>query len=112
MNTIHKNIEEKLQMNFSPVYLEIKNESKLHHRSLMNIESHFNVLIVSKSFNNKNLLTRHREIYGALKKELSNSIHALSLKSYSFEEWIKINVSTDPVKKPGHFCFLSSQVKK
>ncbi|VFP83119.1 BolA family protein [Candidatus Erwinia haradaeae] len=87
MNIIRGKIEEKLRAAFSPTYIDIQDESAHHNHSSMNIESHFKVFVVSEKFNNHNLLTRHRAIYNVLKQELSGDVHALSITSYTPQEW-------------------------
>ena len=49
---------------------------------------HFQVLIVSSSFEGKGLLDQHQMVYGALRESLGNErIHALALKTYTPEQW-------------------------
>lgn len=49
--------------------------------------SHFFVKVVSKSFENKNSLYRHRLIYQALGSRMDEEIHALSIEAFSPKEW-------------------------
>jgi len=42
-------------------------------------ESHFLVRLVSKDFTGKNRVAMQRMVYGALKEEMAEQIHALSL---------------------------------
>lgn len=49
---------------------------------------HFQVWIVSQSFEVKSLVDQHQMVYGALKEALgSERIHALALKTYTPEQW-------------------------
>ena len=52
---------------------------------------HFQVLVVSPSFEGKGLVDQHQMVYGALRESLGNErIHALSLKTYTPEQWQRI----------------------
>ena len=44
-------------------------------------ETHFNLVIVSDKFENVALIDRHRMINEAVKDELENGVHALSIKA-------------------------------
>lgn len=83
---IRGQIEEKLRTAFSPVHLEVHDES-YRHNVPAGAESHFKVVIVSDSFIHQRLLARHRAIYGVLTEELAGSVHALALHSYTLKEW-------------------------
>ena len=83
---IREQIEEKLRTAFSPVHLEVHDES-YRHIVPAGAESHFKVVIVSDSFIDQRFLVRHRAIYGVLADELAGSVHALALHSYTVKEW-------------------------
>ncbi len=49
---------------------------------------HFEAIIVSPDFANKSRVKQHQIVYAALQAELaSETIHALSLKTYTPEAW-------------------------
>jgi acid stress-induced BolA-like protein IbaG/YrbA len=49
---------------------------------------HFQVWVISPSFEGKGLLDQHQMVYGALREALgSERIHALALKTYTPEQW-------------------------
>ena len=48
---------------------------------------HFEALVISPAFAGKHTLQRHRLIYGALGSSIGGDIHALSIQSYTPEEW-------------------------
>lgn len=49
---------------------------------------HFQVWIVSQSFEGKSLLDQHQMVYGILREALgSERIHALALKTYTPDQW-------------------------
>lgn len=83
---IREEIEKKLRRAFTPVHLEVHDES-YHHNVPAGAESHFKVVIVSDNFLNQRFLVRHRAIYGALADELAGSVHALALHTYTVKEW-------------------------
>ncbi|MDA9246126.1 BolA family transcriptional regulator [Rhodobacteraceae bacterium] len=77
-----KRIEEKLQANFSPEFLEVVDESELHagHSGARpEGETHFKVRMKSKSFEGVSRIDRQRSVHKVLKSELDERVHALSL---------------------------------
>jgi len=49
---------------------------------------HFEAVVVSESFAGKSMLEQHRMVYGALGDSFqSETIHALSVKTYTPEQW-------------------------
>lgn len=77
-------LREKLTTAFSPVELEIVNESDLHHGhhgSPGTGESHFRVRIVAERFRSASRIERHRLVNEALASELASRIHALAIKA-------------------------------
>ena len=79
----------KLQESFAPQHLEVIDESAKHAGHSGHDgrgESHFEVIIVSESFQGRGRLERHRMVYAALKMELAERVHALSIKAFSPSE--------------------------
>ena len=76
-------IENKLNETFSPVRLNVIDESHLHagHQPDMTGtgETHMRVQIVSESFSGKSRVDRHRAINALLKPELDAGLHALAI---------------------------------
>ncbi|KAG0265014.1 hypothetical protein BG011_005581 [Mortierella polycephala] len=77
-----------------PESLEIINDSSKHaHHSAMrgvtSKETHFRVNVVSEAFAGKSTMQRHRLVYGALKKDFDDGLHALSLNTKTPEEVAK-----------------------
>lgn len=83
--SVQNSIEFKLQEAFSPVYLEVENES--HRHSGPATDSHFKVTVVSAQFDGVPLVRRHRSIYELLRDELTAGVHALALHTYTPDEW-------------------------
>ncbi len=49
--------------------------------------THFDAVIVSEDFEGKTLLERHQLVYKVLGDAMKERIHALSLKTYTPEQW-------------------------
>jgi len=50
---------------------------------------HFEAVIVSPEFSGKNMVQQHQLVYKALGDRMKEEIHALSMKTYSSEDWAK-----------------------
>ncbi|MBI4291383.1 MAG: BolA family transcriptional regulator [Betaproteobacteria bacterium] len=48
---------------------------------------HFEALIVSELFRGKSRVQQHQLVYGALGERMREEIHALSLKTFTPEDW-------------------------
>ena len=79
-------IEKKLLSAFSPLHLDVINESN-NHNVPPGSESHFKVTIVSSDFEDERLIKRHRAVNSILAEELAEKIHALALHTYTEKEW-------------------------
>ena len=51
--------------------------------------NHFSIMIISDLFNGLSLIERHKLIYQEFKKEITTSIHALQIKTFTKLEWNK-----------------------
>jgi len=78
-------IREKLKKELEPVELEVEDVSYQHagHAGVRGSdgETHFNVKVVSREFEGKSLVKRHRLIYNLLQEELDTGLHALSIEA-------------------------------
>ncbi|CAN6479675.1 unnamed protein product [Victoria cruziana] len=77
-------IREKLMRGLDPVDLDIEDYSHAHaghvgSRVSRGGETHFNLKIVSKEFEGKSLIKRHRLIYDLLQDEMEAGLHAISI---------------------------------
>lgn len=84
MNRTRQTITKKLTEAFAPENLDVIDESHLHeghagHRP--GGETHFRVYIVSRAFEGKSRIDRHRMINQVLADELNGGVHALALKA-------------------------------
>lgn len=84
--SIESVIVNKLLNEFSPLHLDVINESHQHNVPTGS-ESHFKVIIVTDAFEGQRLIGRHRSINKVLAEELSEHIHALALHTYTEKEW-------------------------
>ncbi len=85
--TVKQRIEAKLASVLQPQHLEVLNESA-NHSVPAGSETHFKVLVVTKSFEGKNLVLRHRMVYSLLEQEMKSGVHALALHTHTPEEWV------------------------
>lgn len=83
--SVQQHIEQKLQSEFHPEFLEVVNESG-NHNVPPGSESHFKVTLVSERFDGEKLIGRHRLVNSTLKDEM-NTIHALALHTFTPQEW-------------------------
>jgi stress-induced morphogen len=84
--TVHATIETKLGNAFQPVHLEVVNESGMHNVP-KGSETHFKVIVVSAAFEGLGLVDRHRKVNDALRDELENGVHALTIRALAPEQW-------------------------
>lgn len=85
-----KYIEDQLNEQFKPEFLQVVNESSGHNVP-PGSESHFKVVIVSDGFANLGKVKRHQAVYAVLQEALQNGVHALALHTYSPAEWAIAN---------------------
>ena len=82
MGAVIETIRRKLQDGFSPVRLEVVDDSSRHHGhagARPGGETHFNVMIESAAFAGRGRVARQRAVYAALREELAGPVHALSV---------------------------------
>ncbi|KAH8415764.1 hypothetical protein KR222_000424 [Zaprionus bogoriensis] len=76
-----KYLEDKLKEKLAATHVQVSDDSD-------GCGGKFSVIIVSKAFEGKTLLQKHRLVNSTLAEELKE-IHAFSQKSYTPEEWEK-----------------------
>jgi BolA protein len=83
---MQEQIQLKLQAAFSPVLLEVENESHGHNVP-RGSETHFRVVVVSAGFEGRRAVARHQQVYAVLAEELKSGVHALALHTWTPAEW-------------------------
>lgn len=77
-------IEKILQERFQPITLEVIDDSHAHaghNPQAKEGGTHFTVVIVSKAFEGKSLVERHRMVYAALEGPIKERVHALAIQA-------------------------------
>ncbi len=80
--SVAQEISDRLTAAFSPVDLEVVDDSARHAGHIgapAAGESHFNVRIRAQAFAGKTRVARHRAVHAALGEDLLSRIHALAL---------------------------------
>ena len=67
--------------------LDVSEEHRGHQNFKENVESHFEIIIVSEKFHNKNKIDRHRMVNQSLREEFSSDLHSVVIKTYTIEEY-------------------------
>lgn len=62
-------------------------EARVHVVDETGTGDHFQATVVSATFAGKGLVERHQMVYGSLQGAMAGPIHALSLKTYTPDEW-------------------------
>lgn len=64
--------------------------SKAEVRDLTGTSDHYQVVVISPQFQGKSMVDQHRLVKSVFEKDIaSGEVHALSLKTYTPEEWAK-----------------------
>jgi BolA protein len=81
-------IQQRLTAAFSPMHLEITDQSHAHkgHAGAQR-GGHFTVHIVCPQFTGQTLLQRHRMVYAAVGDLMNQTIHALSIRAQTPDEF-------------------------
>jgi BolA protein len=81
-------IENRLREAFSPESLMLTDDTAAHagHQGEARGRGHYMLTIVSRRFNGRSLLARHRLVYEALGKMMGEEIHSLRIEALTPEE--------------------------
>jgi acid stress-induced BolA-like protein IbaG/YrbA len=52
---------------------------------------HFDAVVISEAFAGKGLLEQHRMVYATLGDKMGGTIHALTMRTYTPEQWAQAN---------------------
>ena len=88
-------IEDKLKETLQPSHLEVIDESYMHNVE-PGRESHVRIVAVSDKFESLNLVKRHQLIYAQIQEEIDGPIHAISLHTFTSQEWDDKNQQAEP----------------
>jgi len=61
-----------------------------NHLSVIGDGQHFEAVVVSGEFEGKSRVQRHQRVYQALGDRMREEIHALSMKTFTPQEWEKM----------------------
>lgn len=86
MTDIEHSIKNTLAAALQPEMLEVANESHRHNVP-PGSESHFKITVVSKAFDGRSLIERHRMLNALLAEYLAGRVHAVALHTHTPEEW-------------------------
>ena len=84
MGAVAEAIRTKLAAAFSPLRLDIEDDSARHSGhggSRPGGETHFNVVIEASAFEGQGRVQRQRAVYAVLADELAGPVHALSIQA-------------------------------
>ena len=87
------NIENLIIKNYKPEFysvLDVSEQHRGHQNFKENVESHFEIIIVSEKFKNLNRIERHRMVNQSLKEEFLSDLHSVIIKTYTIEEYRNI----------------------
>jgi len=56
-------------------------DAQVEVQDMMGTGDHFEILVVSKSFEGKSLIDQHKMVFSALQREMDKGIHAVQLKT-------------------------------
>ena len=87
---IKTKIEKVIKDYFEPYYfsvLDVSEKRRGHQGFREGVESHFEIVIVSKIFDNKNKINRHRMVNKILKDDYSKDLHSVTIKALTLEEF-------------------------
>lgn len=62
---------------------------EVHLSSPMNDNNHFRLVIISDRFDGKSMVEQHQLVYQAVGDAMREAVHALSLKTFTPDQWAK-----------------------
>jgi len=71
------------------IYANIAEGMVTDHLSVIGDGAHFEAVVVSAEFAGKTRVQRHQRVFQTLGERMREEIHALSMKTYTPEEWQK-----------------------
>ena len=86
-------IEKIILESYDPFFYSVQDVSEQHrgHQNFKeNVESHFEIIVVSDKFRNIKRIDRHRMVNHSLKDEFWSDLHSAIIKTYTVEEYKNI----------------------
>ncbi len=86
-------IENIILEKFKPYFfcvLDVSEQHRGHRNFKEDVESHFEIIIVSEKFKNIKRIDRHRMVNRNLKEEFLIDLHSAIIKTYTIEEYKNI----------------------
>ena len=86
-------IEKIILESYDPYFysvLDVSEQHRGHQNFKENVESHFEIIVVSDRFINVKRVDRHRMINHSLKDEFFSDLHSAIIKTYTVEEYKNI----------------------
>ena len=86
-------IEKIISESYNPFFysvLDVSEQHRGHQNFKENIESHFEIIVVSDKFIDIKRIDRHRMVNYSLKDEFSSDLHSAIIKTYTIEEYKNI----------------------
>lgn len=72
-------VRERIERGISTSFVEVEGDG-----------THFQAVVVSEQFRGKPPLERHKLVYAALGDAMESEIHAISIKTYTGDQWEKL----------------------
>jgi acid stress-induced BolA-like protein IbaG/YrbA len=66
-------------------------DSKIFIQDMNGNQDHFSLMVISSEFENLSIINQHKIIYDALGIMITNEIHALQIKTFTWKQWKKKN---------------------
>ena len=86
-------IENIIIKNYEPYFysvLDVSEQHRGHQNFKENVESHFEIIVVSDKFKNIKRIDRHRMVNHSLRDEFCSDLHSVIIKTYTVREFKKI----------------------
>ena len=86
-------IEKIILNNYKPYFfsvLDVSEQHRGHQNFKEDVESHFEIIVVSEKFKNLKRVDRHRMVNQSLKEEFLKDLHSAIIKTYTIEEYKNI----------------------
>ena len=89
MTPTAQRIEARVRERFRPQHFELLDESARHagHAGAAAGGGHYRLVVVSREFEGRTLLERHRLVYEAVGDLMGHEVHALSMRTLTPAEW-------------------------